>query len=393
MRATTAILVSAVLVAACGQAPRSGPAPGDPILFIAVSTPAGQAVDLVDAKTHTTTGHLPPGASTSDWKHYYVVSGSILEDVVPLTGSFQRSLPLPAPYKLPVLTAGGLPGGLSQDGRWLVLQQQGDGTSHLLRVQTSFDAPPVRVDIPGDFTFDAISNDGSRIYLIQHAAAGHYFVRDYLIGSGLDPYVIVDKSDGAAAMSGVRLMGVAAPGGSTLYSVYARADQSAFVHELSLDAPFAVCADLSGPGYGADRRAMTWTLALSPAGDRLVAVNSALGLVSEVIAPGGAPRTVHIGAAPASIAGAAVFTHDGTRLMVAGAAGIRWLDASTLQTVAIALQPWNVAGITLSADGKTVYAVSAPGQVAELDSTGRVVATFEPGLGTPWGLMGVMTVT
>ncbi len=389
MRTALVMLVAGMLVFACGQAPRSGPAAGDPMLFVAVSTPDGQSVDLVDARSHTTAGHLPLGVPSADWKHYYLVSGSVLQDIDPMSGGVQRTLPLPAAYELPVVTAGGMPGGLSQDGRQLVLQQQSAGVSHLLVIHTSFTADPIRIDIPGDFQFDAISNDGGRLYLIQHGAGGHYFVRDYVVGSGLDPNIIFDKSDGSAAMSGVRLMGVAAPGGSTLYSVYARPDQSAFVHELSLDAPFAVCADLSGPGFSADRKGMRWTLALNPAGDRLFAANSALGIVTEVMSPDGSQRTVHLAGGATELSGGAAFTQDGTRLIVAGAGGVRWLDVSTLHTVATALPTWTIASIAMSPDGKALYAVSGSGEIAELDGAGKVIGTFEPGLGRPILLMGV----
>src|SRR5947209_10610243 len=229
-KAILAGLCALVVIAACGQVPHQGPQAGDEILYVATTS----GVAAIDGRTHTSLASLPPGVPSADWKHYYLVSGSLLLDLNPLTGWTQRSLPVPAGYALPIVTSERTPGGLSQDGVWLVLEKHDATASHLLEIRTTFTQPPGAIELPGDFTFDAISNDGSRVYLIQHAADGHYFVRDYVVGSGLDPNVIFDKTDGAAAMSGLRLMGVSAPDGSWLYSVYARKDQSAFVHELNL---------------------------------------------------------------------------------------------------------------------------------------------------------------
>jgi hypothetical protein len=394
MRAAVLIVLSAIVVAACGRAPASGPGPGDQVLFIA----SGSSVLAVDSRSQAVISRLPLGEPSSDWRHFYAVSGAELQDLDPMTGSLQRSLPLPAAYRLPIVTAAGMPGGLSQNGRWLVLQQHDANASHFAVVETtSFGSPPRQFNLPGDFQFDAISNDGGRVYLIQNAGNGHYFVRLYTVGDGLSPDVVVDKSDGNAAMSGVRLMGVPAPGGDWLYSVYARPNESAFIHELNLSAPFALCVDLSGPGYAANPSAMRWSLALSADGRRLFAANSALGIVTEVVPPDGPPsgaaRTEHLDGGPMSTAGGFMLTGDGMRLIVAGSGGIRWLDVSTLKTVATALPARTVAGIALSPDGKTVYAVSDSGQVTQLDSGGNVVSTFDPGVGKPIALLGVRAIS
>ena len=385
MRKTIVVALLGVLLAACGQAPRTGPIAGDDILFIA----SGSSVSAVDARTHTAVVQLPLGVPSADWKHYYIAAGGRLDDYNPMTGSVVRSFTVPEGYALPVVTASGSPGGLSQNGRYLVLQGPTDGSSHLMIVDTSFAIPPVRIDdLKGDFTFDAITNDATRVYLIQHTSDGHYYVRDYVIGSGLDPTIIFDKSDGSLAMSGVRLMGVPAPDGSTLYSVYAREDRSAFIHQLYLGAPIAICIDLSGPGYATDRRAMRWSLAISSDGSRLFAANGALGVITELWLNANNSRTVPLDGGAMAAAAGTTLTPDGTHLVVAGA-GVRWLDSSTLKTTATALGGWTVAGDAFTPDGGSLYVVSNSGQVAHLSPTGSVLATFDSGLGAAASLLSV----
>ncbi len=385
MRNTIAIAVSALVLAACGQAPIQGPQKGDHIVYEAFAT----TVAMIDVRTHDVLGHLPLGVPSADWKHYYVVSGGTLQDLDPRDGSVQRVMSLPVGYALPVVTASGMPGGLSPNGQWLVLQGVHAQKSSLLEVNTSFTQAPARIDLDGNFEFDAVNNGGQRVYLIQHAGTGHYYVRDYQMYVGLDGQIIFDKSDGALAMSGLRLMGVPSPGGETLYSVYARKDQSAFIHQLSLEVPIATCIDLSGPGYGADAKAMRWTLALTRDGGRLFATNGALGVVTVLDLTSNGSRTVPLDGGAMGTSAGSTLTGDGTRLVIAGAGGVRWLETSTLHTVAAGLQSWNVTGIVLGADGRSLYAVDDSGRIAQLDSSGHTVTSFDPGLGPPIGLMSV----
>jgi len=377
MRTAIAVTLAGLLIAACGRAPQAGPHAGDDVIFIA----AGSSVVAFDVQSKTAVAQLPAGVASADWKHYYFGSGGVLADYNPMTGEAARSLPIPQGYALPVVTASGMPGGLSQNGRHLVLQAPNDGTSHFLVVDTSFTKAPLRIDIRGVFDFDAISNDGTRIYLIQRAGNGHYFVRDYVVGIGLDPNIIFDKTDGAAAMSGVRLTGVPSSDGVWLYSVYARKDQSAFVHELNLDAAIALCVDLTGPGYAADQKAMHWFLAMSGVSGRLLAVNGPLGVVTDM----DAGTTAHIDGMRGGTS--AVVTSDGRSLLIAGE-GVRRLNASTLQVTATALESWNVTGLAASTGGKAIYAISDSGRVAALDPSGHVTMTLDSGLGYAGGLRG-----
>src|SRR5947209_15578771 len=153
----------------------------------------------------------------------------------------------------------------------------------MLIVNTTTSTVRRQIDLDGYFQFDAISNDGDRLYLIEHLNGREYFVRLYdVTGGRLDENIVVDKSDGNQAMTGLRLSGVASPDGHMLFSMYVRENDNPFIHALSLDGPFAFCLDLPGSGYSGGKADMQWSLAMSSNGSRLYAVNGATGTVAEV---------------------------------------------------------------------------------------------------------------
>jgi hypothetical protein len=306
-----------------------------------------------------------------------------------------------------------MPGGLSPDGGRLVLQSADGssatpGSSHLLIVDTSFKVAPVKVDLAGLLTFDAISNGGQRLYLIEHIPTGAYWVRMYDVGSAaLDPTVIVDKSDGSEAMTGLRLSGISSADGQWLYSMYIREGASPFIHALSLDGPFAFCIDLPGSGYASDANAFRWSIAMRAGGAQLFAANAASGTVSELSVSGDASpslaRSARIGAGETTAgllaqdvvakelgANAAVVTPDGRSMITAAASGIVWIDTIGLHASNRLLPGWTVWSLALSPDGKVLWALGDSGKIAEISVASRQIsATFDPGAGYPMALMRV----
>jgi WD40 repeat protein len=377
-------------------------------------------VAVIDSRSHTTERTLPLGTPSGDWKHLYSISRTTLKDTDPATGATLHELRLPSDYQLPSATLSGLPGGLSQNGRWLAVQAFDTAGSipsatHLLVLDTTFATSPRRVDLNGNFNFDAISNDGKRLYLIEFVSSTSYRVRMYRVDQGLmDPTIVFDKSDGSQAMAGVRLAGVASPDGSWLYSIYVREKQSPFIHALSLDGPIAFCIDLPGSGYASNGGldAFHWSLALSPDGTRLYAANAATGTVSVINTntnyfPPRVMRTAHVDTGvPASSALAqnvqakefgangAVLSPDGQTLVTIGSKGINWIDTATLKLRSHALPDWTVWSLALSADGSKLYALSDSGKVAEFSMAGpSLSATFDPGAGLPLALIRVEAAT
>src|SRR5437868_4772864 len=256
MRAVVAMACLGILSVSCGRAgdiPQSG---GGYKLYEAVSFHSTSFVSVVDSRSHAAERSLPLGVPSSDWKHIYSISETSLIDTDARTATTLKTMQLPGVFQLPPATITGMPGGTSPDGRWLVVESFDASPSgvpsgtHMLLIDMAKSTVTDRVDLKGYFRFDALSNDGQRLYLIQYLNGKEYYVRLYDINSNvLDENIVVDKSDGNQAMTGLRLSGVASPDGHTLFSMYVRENDKPFIHALSLDGPFAFCLDLPGSGY------------------------------------------------------------------------------------------------------------------------------------------------
>jgi DNA-binding beta-propeller fold protein YncE len=411
MRINGVLIGMLMFAAACGGMPSERSGSGDK-LYQAMSTGHTQFIAVIDSKSHAEERRLPLGVPSADWQHLYSLDSTVLVDTDPATGVTRARLDLKHAYRMPSATASGMPGGLSQNGSWLVVEnydQAGESlptASHFLVINTSSMRVASRVNLDGFFDFDAISNDGSRMYLIQYLNGKQYYVRLYDVGAGkLDPNPVVDKSEGANAMTGIRLSGVASIGGNWLFSVYIRDHSNPFVHALSLDNPLAFCLDLRGGGYADDGTAMQWAIAISPSGTDIYAANQASGDVAHIGLSDGTPRIVRaerIGQ-PGEVAelikpvqakevggNTAVVSVDGNSMAVGGPSGIVWIDTQTLKARQRALSGWPVASLGLSPDGKTLYAVSAGGEVAVITmATASVGTMFDLSGGQPMALMRV----
>jgi DNA-binding beta-propeller fold protein YncE len=379
-------------------------------LYEAASTRSSQLVAVINSRSQTTERHLPWGAPSPDGKHFYALASNTLQDIDPLSGAVLRTLQIPGNFQMPPATLGGVPGGLSQNGRYLVLQTTGNRTSsHMLLIDTSDLKVAKRIDLNGVFDFDAVDNNGQSVYVVEYpnAADSYYHVRVYEVPAGqLGAYTVADKGGPNEPMTGVRLSGVFSPDGQWLYSIYARDNKGAFVHALNLSAPFAFCLDLPGSGWTADPNAFQWSLALTPDGRHLYAANGAMGLVTQIDnLDGNNPSIVRTGkiASTGTTASAfvqdvaakemgphgAVVSRDGGTLVTAGATGLLWIDTGTLRIRSHQLTAWTVWSLAGSPDGNRIYAVNDAGAIAELSMDGHVAATFDPAEGSPMGLLRV----
>jgi len=409
MRVKGALIGLVMFAVACGSLPSERSGTGDK-LYQAMSSGHTQFISVIDSRTHQQERRLPLGAPSADWQHLFSLDSTVLVDTDPASGVARARLDLKHAYRMPDATATGMPGGLSPNASWVVVErydQSGESLptgSHFLIVKTSPMQISARVDLDGFFDFDAISNDGHRMFLIQNVNGKQYFVRLYDVAAGkLDPYPVVDKNEGGEAMTGIRLSGVPAPGGGWLFSMYVRDHSNPFVHALSLDNPLAFCLDLRGGGYADDGTAMQWALAMSPTSTDLYAVNAASGDVARIGMSDSAPRIIRAErlAQPGAVAGliktvqakevggnTAVVSADGKTVAVGGPSGIVWIDSQTLKVRERALSGWQVASVGLSPDGHTLYAVSEGGRVAVIAmATANVVTTFDLTGGQPMALM------
>lgn len=182
-------------------------------------------------------------------------------------GRVDRSRLLEGTFTVPAVAYDSSASGLSADGKVLVLIQP---RVSFPRARTSFavlDARHLRVvkvlRLKGDFSFDAISPSGKRIYLIQYLSANDptkYAVRAFDVGAGrLLPEPVVDPHEPDEQMRGQPLSRAMSPDGRWAYTLYDGNGKTPFVHALDTSRATARCIDLDALG-GAEN---LWRLRLS----------------------------------------------------------------------------------------------------------------------------------
>jgi len=129
-----------------------------------------------------------------------------------------------------------------------------------------------RLSLPGVYGFDAISPDGSRIYLIhsyfKHREVSHYEVRALDTVSGrLLPEPIVDPEEPDERMQGAPVTRVSSNDGRWAYTLYTGSKEK-FVPALDTVRGRAVCVDL--PQLGGLREPFGLRLRLADGGRTIV---------------------------------------------------------------------------------------------------------------------------
>jgi len=169
-------------------------------------------------------------------------------------GEVRRSTVLEGDYTVPAVALDGSPDGLSADGGTLTLinprQRFPREETSFIVLDTSNLAIRERITLRGDFSFDAMSPDGSRLYLVEYLSrrdATEYAVRAYDLPSGrLLPEPIEDPDEPASEMGGYPITRAASPHGRWAYTLYDGSGSHPFVHALDTARGEAVCIDLHG---------------------------------------------------------------------------------------------------------------------------------------------------
>jgi hypothetical protein len=192
-------------------------------------------------------------------------------------------------YYVPAVAYDGTPGGLSANGGTLVLitfpRSYPPQRTRLAILDTRlFLRHPhlpgqkrprhaiTHLSLRGAFSFDAISPDGSLIYLIQnfysHRRPVRYQVRALETASGrLLPQPIVDPKEPDERMQGSPISRVSSPNGRWAYTLYAGSHEI-FLHALDTVRARAICVDL--PGLEDLREPFLLRLRLEDSGRRVV---------------------------------------------------------------------------------------------------------------------------
>ena len=157
-------------------------------------------------------------------------------------------------------------GGLSRDGRTLFLESTrfGSPTSFLV-VDTKRLRVRDRFTLRGNFSYDALSPDASRLYLIQRVDEtnySRYIVRAYdLRGHRLLPGRIADRTQKSWVMEGDPVTRTETPGGRWVYTFYSNPNGYPFIHALDTVRGVAHCIGI--PWASPDQGAL-WNVVLSP---------------------------------------------------------------------------------------------------------------------------------
>lgn len=221
---------------------------------------------------------------------------TVVERIDKRNGRLDRWWQLRGEYGVPAVAYDGSGSGLSADGNTLVLSRSSLNRGYPPK-QTRLAVLDVRrhlrhpnggprhaftyVDLPGDFSVDAISPDGETVYLIHHfrGLAGRatylarYEVRALDLKSGhLRPDPIVDPSEPEERMEGLPITRATSRDGRwayTLYdaNLYDNDGRAPFLHALDTVAGRAVCVDL--PQLASMPRYRYYLLQLRQRGDRL----------------------------------------------------------------------------------------------------------------------------
>jgi hypothetical protein len=190
-----------------------------------------------------------------------------------------RSVVLRGDYGIATLTQNGLTGGLFHDGSAFVAQSLGlKSTSSFVVIGTKDLVPLQTITLKGTFGFDALSPDGSKLYLIQHTSTQdvqHYIVRAYNLKTHkLMKGRVADKTQKSWVMQGWAVDRVTSADGRWAYTLYANPGGYPFVHALDTVRGVAHCIGV--PWRGDQNEPWNMRLALNEDGQSL-AVNRKSG--------------------------------------------------------------------------------------------------------------------
>ncbi|HZS23443.1 MAG TPA: hypothetical protein VFA30_00530 [Gaiellaceae bacterium] len=220
---------------------------------------------------------LGPGIVSPDGGTRYIAapngSNTSLLAISTKDGEVTQDAPVDGSYGIPLLAASPQTyAGLSTDGRTLVLADtQLLADSHFLVYDTKTFRMKDAFFLKGSFAYDAMSPDGSMLYLIEHPYSNdlqHYIVRAYdLRTDRLLSGRIADRTQKSWVMEGTALTRVTSPGGRYVYTLYENPGGYPFVHALDTVRGVAHCIGL--PWTNLTNQTALWNVVLSVHGSRL----------------------------------------------------------------------------------------------------------------------------
>jgi hypothetical protein len=350
---------------------------------------------------------LPVGVPAHDWSHLVSTdttgTSTTIRDLR-LPESESSSQTIDGTWRLPTIGLDPTPVGLSEDGRTIVLVADGatpaDGkaVSRFAIVDRSRVAAARIVKLAGEFEYDALSPDGSILYVVEHLAGppdGHYQVRALDTATGnLREGAVADKNEGDEAMAGRPIAQARRPDGM-VFTLY-RGAEHPFIHALSSVDAWALCIDLPATGPNDAAAAPDWGLTATIDGRSIVAANATLGVAVDIpLSDLAIRRSVTFAPLASRGISLAKFGHDaggevgrrvvaspsGSVIYAAGPGGIVSIATSDLALKGRFLEGVAVDAMAVTLDGGTIYAlIHAGGRIVRLDAeTGRIVGEVPGG--------------
>ena len=395
---------------AAGQSIGTGPAAASPVqatagrdAWLLVGRAREPGLHLIQATTGEAMLDLPTGAlANEDWGRDIVATPAeattTVRDLVVEAGLGGPQLVIDGAWRLPTIGYDPTPVGLSADGSTAALVEAGPTATAAGRKVSRFailhvvplEGPARIIELRGSFDYDAISPDGTILYVVEHLAgepAARYQVRAVDVATGvMREAIIADKRNIGEAMAGWPIAQVRRPDGlvMTLY----RGLEHPFIHALNTAEAWAVCIDLPGAHAHDAKAALDWGLAAAPDGGAVYAVNATLGFVEDIspsdllvrrsvaVQPfAGASivlaKYLHGGSGP--VGRRVVVAPDGRTIYAAGSAGILVIDTDQLAEVHRFLDGTSVAGLGLTPDGQTLVALDGGGRIQLLDAASGAI--------------------
>jgi hypothetical protein len=213
------------------------------------------------------------GVSTPDGKMHFVAvpaGDTTLIESIQSDGSVWNFPSFKGSWGIPMITYRD-PAGLSRDGRTLVVQTLASGTpTSFLVLNTRTMRVREQFTLKGNFSFDALSPDASKLYLIQRVDAknySRYIVRAYSLSTHtLLPGRIADRTQKSWVMQGDALTRTTSVGGRWVYTLYMNSGGTPFIHALDTVKGVAHCI---GIPWGSTDQAGLGNVVLTLHGKRL----------------------------------------------------------------------------------------------------------------------------
>lgn len=254
-----------------------GPSPGTAVGWDGVASPDGLVRYVA----------LPAGGGQTTLAVVRIRGGRVLK-FLNVRGSFG----------VPFVTQNGEAGGLSRDGRTLILATfapvgpAGAATRFAVLDTKRLSLSRV-VTLRGSYSYDALSPDGRTMYVIEYtqgATSVRYRVRAVDLARGrLLAGAIADKRLWGDYMRGFPVSRATTSDGGWVYTLYGKQDGTAFVHMLDTRHRAAVCVNL--PWRHA--QSSIGLVKLSLAGTQLVLSQRSLGKLALVDTKSFAVRAFH----------------------------------------------------------------------------------------------------